>query len=276
MSAAAASGSEEANRNRWAAADTAWRGYGIVDGALWWADRVKVALALIEPAPRGAPAAMLDIGCATGVITRACADRFGATSVHGIDFVDVRSPELSAGRPPIAFQSHNLDGEDPLPFPDGSFDLVTCFETLEHLHDTDRMVAEIRRVLRPAGQAVLSVPRIDGLLSILMLSAGLQPPAVECSLARRYGSPDPEARVSGHVSNFTRRALHELLEAHGFDIVASRQASIYGDWRRAGKRPASQRAVLWCLSKVPIKQDVVIVSARRREGLAARAAPHPT
>lgn len=255
--------SEEANRRRWQAEDTAWRGYALENGKLWWADRVKAALSLIQPRSPGASAAMLDIGCATAVITRACATKLGATSVDAIDFVDVRDRELSAGDPPITFAAHNLESSS-LPFSDASFDLVTCFETLEHVHDTDCMVSEIRRVLRPSGQAILSVPRIDGLLSILMLGAGLQPPAVECSIRRRYGAPDRDSRVSGHVSNFTRRALQELLEANGLTIEATRQASIYGDWVHAAARGLPERAALWCLSRVPVKQDVLIVSTRRR------------
>jgi hypothetical protein len=124
---------------------------------------------------------------------------------------------------------------------------VTCFETLEHLHDTDRMVREIRRVLAPGGKAVMSVPRIDGLVSILMLSAGLQPPAIECSLRARYGSPDPTARVSGHVSHFTLRAFHELLRANGLRVGRTKQGAIYEDWARA--------------AKVPFKRDGMVVEA---------------
>jgi SAM-dependent methyltransferase len=45
-----------------------------------------------------------------------------------------------------------------LPFPDDSFDWVTCFETIEHLTEQPRLIAEVRRVLRPNGHLVLSSP----------------------------------------------------------------------------------------------------------------------
>jgi SAM-dependent methyltransferase len=45
-----------------------------------------------------------------------------------------------------------------LPFPDGSFDLVMCIEGFHYVSDPAKGVAEIRRVLRPGGHAVVSVP----------------------------------------------------------------------------------------------------------------------
>ena len=59
------------------------------------------------------------------------------------------------------------------------------------------LVREIRRVIKPDGNAVLLVPRIDGLLTVTMLALGLQPPAIECSLLQRYGSPEAEPESPG-------------------------------------------------------------------------------
>jgi hypothetical protein len=112
---------------------------------------------------------------------------------------------------------------------------------------------------------VISVPRIDGILSIAMLALGLQPPAIECSLRRRYGSPEGGARVSGHVSHFTRRALEELVAARGFRVEAFAQASIYRSWLLATDSPAPwKRRALRALSFVPFKQDVQVVRLRPR------------
>lgn len=45
-----------------------------------------------------------------------------------------------------------------LPFADESFDVVTSFETLEHLHERGKFLAELRRVLRKQGVLILSTP----------------------------------------------------------------------------------------------------------------------
>lgn len=46
--------------------------------------------------------------------------------------------------------------------PDASFDLVFCLHVLEHVNDT-LALAEIRRILRPGGEAILMVPIEEGL-----------------------------------------------------------------------------------------------------------------
>lgn len=243
---------QTANIQRWSADDDAWRGYRRIGGELVLEERIVATLGLIEPVPQGA---MLDVGCATGVVTRLMADKACATSVVGVDFAPVATA--------VETRAVNLDSGERLPFPDATFDIVTCLETLEHVHDTDHLVREIRRVLKDDGYAVLSVPRIDGLLTVTMLALGLQPPAIDCSLLRRYGSPEAGTRVSGHVSHFTRRALEQLLVAQGFRVDAFAQASIYSGWLLASQQPALwKRLPLWVLSQVPFKQDVQIVRLR--------------
>lgn len=45
-----------------------------------------------------------------------------------------------------------------LPFPDDQFDSVVCFEVLEHVFNIDVLITEIRRVLKPGGQFLMSLP----------------------------------------------------------------------------------------------------------------------
>ena len=48
-----------------------------------------------------------------------------------------------------------------LPCPDAAFDVVTSFETIEHFAEQGRFLDEIRRVLRPGGQLIISTPDRD-------------------------------------------------------------------------------------------------------------------
>jgi len=50
--------------------------------------------------------------------------------------------------------------EDALPYPDASFDLITCTEVLEHVENFRRVVREIARVARPGALIVLSTPNV--------------------------------------------------------------------------------------------------------------------
>jgi len=45
-----------------------------------------------------------------------------------------------------------------LPFGDGTFDLVTAFDVVEHVENDRRAMAELTRVLRPEGRLIFSVP----------------------------------------------------------------------------------------------------------------------
>jgi SAM-dependent methyltransferase len=51
-----------------------------------------------------------------------------------------------------------VDLAAPLPFPDAHFDTVLCTQVLEHVDSPELAVAEIARVLRPGGHALVTVP----------------------------------------------------------------------------------------------------------------------
>jgi SAM-dependent methyltransferase len=45
-----------------------------------------------------------------------------------------------------------------LPFPDGSFAAVISVQSIEHVPDPERVIAEVRRVLSPGGRAIIVTP----------------------------------------------------------------------------------------------------------------------
>ena len=51
----------------------------------------------------------------------------------------------------------NADGVS-LPFKTANFDVVICLEVIEHILDHDKLLTEIRRVLRPGGVSIISTP----------------------------------------------------------------------------------------------------------------------
>jgi len=67
----------------------------------------------------------------------------------GLDYV---SADIDAAR-----ASERID-ITAIPYPEASFDLVICSHVLEHVPDDRTGIAEIRRVLRPGGQALIVVP----------------------------------------------------------------------------------------------------------------------
>jgi SAM-dependent methyltransferase len=99
---------------------------------------------------------VLNVGCGTGGFNVA-AQRAGA-STWGIDASDdaIRICELR--RALGAGGRYALAAAEALPFPDGSFDLVYCLSTLEHVAGVEAAVGEMVRVLRTGGAVLLYAP----------------------------------------------------------------------------------------------------------------------
>ena len=83
--------------------------------------------------------------------------RWGAESVEGID-VDEQTVETATrlfGGDGVHYQCHTAEQ---LPFEDHTFGVVCSFETIEHLDHPELFLQEIRRVLKPGGNIILSCP----------------------------------------------------------------------------------------------------------------------
>ena len=97
---------------------------------------------------------LLEIGFGTGTDLLQFAQ--GGALVTGVDLTP-RSIEIVRSRFAIYDQRGEFligDGEN-LSFPDESFDVVYSFGVLHHTPDTARAIREVRRVLRPGGQAIV-------------------------------------------------------------------------------------------------------------------------
>ena len=96
---------------------------------------------------------LLDLGCGQAplfetyrrlVDTVTCVDWPG--SPHDVQFADIL-----------------CDINQALPIPNDSFDTVICSDVLEHLHNPCGLMGEVRRVLRPGGKALFTMPFMYGL-----------------------------------------------------------------------------------------------------------------
>lgn len=97
---------------------------------------------------------VLDAGCGVGWGSRIL-HMSGAASVIG---VDVDAGALADARRRVPGVEFVLGDLAKLPFQDARFDLVTCFEAIEHVADPRAVLDELRRVLAPGGVVFVSSP----------------------------------------------------------------------------------------------------------------------
>ncbi len=101
-------------------------------------------------------AAVLDVGCGTGELTARLAAKYPRASLVG---VDLEEPHLERARARCAELGARVRFEVAdalaLPYGDASFDFVVCRHVIQAVPDPARVLAEIRRVLRPGGRVHL-------------------------------------------------------------------------------------------------------------------------
>lgn len=166
------------------------------------------------PWPR--PGRLLDFGCGGGAFLKRMADR--GWQVTGLD------ASVGAGR---AVQEELgltvLSGS--LPHPDlapCSFDVVTMWQSLEHVHRPLAVLREAYRLLVPGGKLIVATPNIE-------------------SVPFYWFGPDWFGLdLPRHLTHFTPKSLREMLETAGFRVGLLRQVR-HGDWLRSSARLAAAR-----------------------------------
>ncbi len=139
-----------------------------------------------EPGATRGARRILDVGCGVGGFLTPLA---ALGDVHGCEL-----DEASVGFCRELGRTNTfVAASDRLPVPDASQDLVTLFDVLEHTPDDRAVLAEVRRVLRPGGHVVVSVPAYQFL----------------------FANND---RVAHHYRRYTRGGLLTRLSQAGLDV----------------------------------------------------------
>jgi SAM-dependent methyltransferase len=142
---------------------------------------------------------LLDVGCATGQFL-AAAQRYGHWQVQGVE------PSVSAakfGRQKLGLDIR-LGSLADAEFADATFDIVTMWDVLEHLHDPVAAAREVARILRPGGICIARAPHLEG---------------IDARVFGRYWAGLDAPR---HLHLFPRRILQSILARAGFTCLEQR------------------------------------------------------
>lgn len=190
----------------------------------WWRGVTYLLLAWAEPRPG---ARVLDLASGTGEPALTLAPLVGpGGAVTATDII----PEMVAiaAENAAAARITNLRAQEAdaasLPFPDASFDLVTCRFGVMYFAHVPRALGEVRRVVRPGGRAVFAawgpLERIDYLTSTLAVLLRYQPVA----------PPEP-APDTPHPLRYARAGtLSAALRAAGFQDVREETQTVPLPW----------------------------------------------
>ena len=159
-----------------------------------FAARRRVLLAEVRPGDR-----VLDLGCGAGRFLALLDDAVG---------VEIAQEAVQRARENIPNADVRLMEDGAIPLEHGSVDLVWCSEVLEHIPDVGEALNEVRRVLKPEGRLLLTVPFHNRAL------------AAAIALTRFEQHFDP---LGQHVRFFTKRSLTTTLEASGFGTITTRR-----------------------------------------------------
>jgi len=163
-------------------------------------------------ARHGVEPPVLDLACGDGTFAAAV---YGAKLDAGLD-LDLPSLKRAAGK----YSSLTHADAASLPFADNSFQTVISACALEHIEEVRKVLAEVRRVLRPGGKFIFSVPSThygELLLRTRLLRAlGMNVRADE--YVRRKNAK------SSHIHIYPPEKWEELLREAGFTNLSCEYA----------------------------------------------------
>jgi SAM-dependent methyltransferase len=166
-----------------------YREYNQVEDVHWWfVGRRRILLSILDRylGTSNAHRRILDVGCGTGTMLTHLA-RFG--NAQGVD-MDLEAVGYCHDR---GLRQVTQSGADSLPFEKDTFDLVTALDVVEHIDDDLGALREMRRVLKPGGLLLLTVPAFRFL----------------------WGRQDD---INLHKRRYVARDLRNRLHAAGFDV----------------------------------------------------------
>jgi 2-polyprenyl-3-methyl-5-hydroxy-6-metoxy-1,4-benzoquinol methylase len=145
---------------------------------------------------------VLDVGCAAGFFLRVM--REAGHDVRGVEVSHAIAEEAIAHLGADRIHVGTLDSvpEDPSRgFQEGSFDLVTMWDVVEHVPDPQSLLRSARSMLRPDGYLLLETQNIDS------------------RFAKLLGPKWHHYKHEEHIYHFNPATVRRLLDAAGFEIV---------------------------------------------------------
>lgn len=166
----------------------------------------------------------LDLGCDDGSYSMLWGTATKASRICGVEIVPERAQIARAKGMDV--RSGQLNNE--IPFEDSSVDIITCNQVIEHLHNSDKFLSEVHRVLKPGGYAVISTENSSSWANVFAAAMGWQIFSLTNFSRRQSGIGNPLALHRGRIEEmeswthqriYSLRGLIEYAEVFGFQFI---------------------------------------------------------
>lgn len=201
----------------------------------------------------------LDLGCSDGTLTRRIADSISALEVMGIEI----DPELASQASRIGIAVTVGDLNRGIPLGDELADAISANQLIEHVHDTDNLLREALRMLKPGGCIVIATENLSSWHNIFALVLGWQPFSLTNISERTWQVGNPlglhvgepaEAKYRQHIRVLSYRGLRDIVSTYGFDVE---------DIRGAGYFPLGGRLARYLARSDPRHAAFLVLKARK-------------
>lgn len=187
---------------------------------------VRRKVTLITKLHGGRPGRLLDYGCGTGHF-------LAGAKKAGWDVVGLEPSERARQE---AARRAGQSIQEPAALaslPPASFDILTLWHVLEHVHALNEILAQLTAVLKPGGRLLIAVPNVDSLD------------------AQHYRQDWAAYDVPRHLYHFVPATMRRLLARHGLRIeqtlalpLDAYYVSLLSEQHRAPERAGGPLAVL--------------------------------
>lgn len=200
-------------------------------------DTNQLALSLVRDAGK-LSGDILDLGAGSGYLSSillSAPERAQKKQGEGLQACDIDGKKFSVRG--VKFVECNVN--DGLPYPDAAFDAVIVIEVLEHTMVPYRVLAEIKRVLKPGGVLIFSVPNVGHMMSRFSFLLGghyymFPSPSIK---------PENAGRLCGHIAPLAYQYWHYGLRLAGYSGI-----QLHKD--RTKKAAAALAVLLWPFNKL--------------------------
>jgi SAM-dependent methyltransferase len=155
-----------------------------------WRDRRE---AILKHKSSGA---LLDLGCSSGAFLETLKGQ--QWELFGIEMSEGAAKKAAARSGARVFVGDILDA----PFAAGNFDVITCFDVLEHVYEPRKVMEKVRQWLKPGGIFYTLVPNI------------------QCGEARLFKSYWYGLELPRHLSHFSPESLQFLADSVGLQVAS--------------------------------------------------------